>query len=229
MTAPDMNRQRRTRLPAAERRETILHAATEVFAQAGYRAAKVSDVANRIGVTEPVIFQNFGSKAALFAVVLERAAADIRASLDGLADGSAAASELLGHILAEPVHGRPGQGTPDPRHSHHSHPGAAYGVLFADAAALAAEPDLAGQAQDAIRAVAAHLADLIGRAQGAAAGLAALPSIEGSPYSEAARGVFLSELGRVEEARQHFEKAQRLARTEPERRLMARRLMSQRE
>ena len=66
----------------------------------------------------------------------------------------------------------------------------------------------------------------IGRARGAAAGLAALPSIEGSPYGEAARGVFLSELGRVEEARKHFEKAQRLARTEPERRLMARRLLN---
>jgi AcrR family transcriptional regulator len=159
-----MNRQRRTRLPAAERRETILHAATEVFAQAGYRAARVSDVANRVGVTEPVIFQNFGSKAALFAAVLERAAAEIRVSLDDLADGSAAASGLLARILADPVHGRPGQGTPDP---HHSHPGAAYGVLFADAAALAAEPGLAGPAQDAIRAVAAHLADLIGHAQDA--------------------------------------------------------------
>ncbi len=66
----------------------------------------------------------------------------------------------------------------------------------------------------------------IGRAQGAAAGLAALPSIEGNPYGEAARGVFLSELGRVEEARKHFEKAMALARTEPERRLMARRLMN---
>jgi RNA polymerase sigma-70 factor (ECF subfamily) len=66
----------------------------------------------------------------------------------------------------------------------------------------------------------------IGRAEGAAAGLAALPTIEGSPYSEAARGVFLSELGRVGEARGHFEKASALARTEPERRLMERRLRS---
>src|SRR3984885_6896151 len=87
-TAPDMdhhpdgNPSKRTRLSAAERRETILRAATEVFAEAGYRAGKVSDVAARVGVTEPVIFQNFGSKAALFAAVLERAAAQVRASLD---------------------------------------------------------------------------------------------------------------------------------------------------
>ena|ERR1700722_9825585 len=158
------HQQRRTRLPATERRETILRAATEVFAQAGYRAAKVSDIAGRIGVTEPVIFQNFGSKAALFAAVLERAAAEIRASLDDLADGPDAASGLLSRILTQPAHGQPGHGTPAP---HLSHPGAAYGVLFADAAALAADPDLAGPAQAAVRAVVAHLADLIRRAQDA--------------------------------------------------------------
>ena len=66
----------------------------------------------------------------------------------------------------------------------------------------------------------------VGRAEGAMAGLAALPEIEGSPYAEAARGVFLSELGRAEEARRHFEKAMGFARTEPERRLMERRLRS---
>jgi len=66
----------------------------------------------------------------------------------------------------------------------------------------------------------------IGRAKGAAAGLAALPASDGSPYGEAARGVFLSELGRIDEARKHFEKAMALARTEPERKLMARRLMN---
>jgi RNA polymerase sigma-70 factor, ECF subfamily len=64
----------------------------------------------------------------------------------------------------------------------------------------------------------------IGRAEGPAAGLAALPMLEGSPYGEAARGVFLSELGRSEEARWHFKKALALARTEPERRLMEKRL-----
>ncbi|MFO1162590.1 MAG: DUF6596 domain-containing protein [Reyranellaceae bacterium] len=64
----------------------------------------------------------------------------------------------------------------------------------------------------------------IGRAEGAAAGLAALPTLEASPYAHAAAGVFLSELGRSREAKSEFEKALSLARTEPERRLMARRL-----
>lgn len=156
----------RTRLPAAERRETILRAAAEVFAQAGYRAGKVSDVAARVGVTEPVIFQNFGSKAALFAAVLTRAAAEVRASLDDLAADFGSASGLLAHLLSPSAHGQTGHGTADSaaRHADAEH-GAAYGVLFADAAALAADPELAEPAREAFRAVAAHLADLVRRAQ----------------------------------------------------------------
>ena len=154
-------------MPAAERRETILRAAAEVFAQAGYRAGKVSDVADRVGVTEPVIFQHFGSKAALFAAVLERAAAEVRASLDDLAAGSGSASGLLAHVLTPSAHGRSGQTTADPgaRHTGAEHAGAAYGVLFADATALTAEPELTEPVRNAIRAIVAHLADLIQHAQ----------------------------------------------------------------
>jgi len=148
---------RRAKLSAAQRRETILRAAAGVFAEAGYRAARVSDVAARVGVTEPVVFQNFGSKAALFAAVLERAAADARGSLDGLVGEPGMA--LLAHVLSGPGHAPPGTA------SGAGHAGAAYGVLFADAVALAAEPGLAGPARDVVRSVAGHLADLVRRAQ----------------------------------------------------------------
>jgi AcrR family transcriptional regulator len=156
---------RRSRLPAAERRETILRAAVEVFAESGYRAAKVSEVAARVGVSEPVIFQNFGSKSALFAAVIERAAAQARDALDELATGPGPASGLLAHVLAGP-HAGPGEcPSPDTGPGGPGHAGTAYRVLFADAAALAAEPGLAGPARDAVRAVAAHLADLVRHAQ----------------------------------------------------------------
>jgi len=160
----------RIRLAAAERRETILRAAAEVFGQAGYRAGKVSDVAALVGVTEPVIFQNFGSKAALFAAVIERAAVDVQASLDHLAAEFGSASELLAHVLTGLAHGRPGQARTDPdaQRAGAGHPGAGYGVLFADAATLAAEPELSESARAALRAIAAHLANLIqgGQADG---------------------------------------------------------------
>ena len=132
----------------------ILRAATEVFAEAGYRAAKVSEIADRVGVTEPVIFQNFGSKAALFAAVVERAAAEVRDSLDDLAGVVGSASGLLAHALSGTALGHPGG----------EHAAAAYGVLFADVAVLAAEPALSEPIRGAVQAVAAHLADLIRRA-----------------------------------------------------------------
>lgn len=146
----------RKRLPAAERRETILRAAAEVFAASGYRAAKVSDVATRVGVTEPVVFQNFGSKAALFAAVIERAAADVRSALDAVpAPSGGQAAGLLAHVLAAGAHGHA------PDHGGLPDAGAGYAVLFSDATELATDPEAAAPARAALRAVAAHLADLI--------------------------------------------------------------------
>src|SRR5262245_59836548 len=62
----------RRRLAAAARRTSILDAAIPDFASLGYEQTRVSDVAARVGVTEPVIFQNFGTKAELFAAALDR-------------------------------------------------------------------------------------------------------------------------------------------------------------
>src|SRR6516164_5965291 len=143
---------RRTRLTAEQRRESILKAATEVFAATGYRAGKVSDVAARVGVSEPVIFQNFGSKAALYAAVLDRVAEEVRDGLQDLAGEHGSASGLLAHVLSA---------SPDrPPHG----PGSR-GVLFADAATLAADPGLAEPARRAARSLADHLADLLRRGQ----------------------------------------------------------------
>jgi len=64
----------------------------------------------------------------------------------------------------------------------------------------------------------------VGRAEGPAAGLAALPDADGNPYVHAARGQFLAELGRRAEACTHLARALELAHTTPERSLMARRL-----
>ena len=142
---------RRTRLPAAQRRESILTAAVAVFAAAGYRAGKMSDVAARVGVSEPVIFQNFGSKAALFAAVLDRVSEDLRAELETPSGHIGSASGLLAHILS-------------PGHTGLHVPGC-HGVLFADAISLAADPDRTEPTARAARAIAGHLADLVRRGQ----------------------------------------------------------------
>ena len=62
----------RRRLPAAERRELIERAATEVFAAHGYAGASIDEIARQSGVSPPVVYDHFASKLDLFTRLLER-------------------------------------------------------------------------------------------------------------------------------------------------------------
>src|SRR5215470_3515913 len=93
-------RARRRRLPAAARRASVLDAAIPVFATLGYEQTRMSDVAARVGVSEPVIFQNFGTKAELFAAALDRVSEQAAANLRELAGEHPAVHEWLRHLLA---------------------------------------------------------------------------------------------------------------------------------
>lgn len=154
-------------MSAAQRRESILAAAAEVFAVAGYHAAKVSDIAARVGVTEPVVFQNFGSKPALFAAVLERAAGQAQASLEDAATRFGSAGGLLAHVLGHVAPGQSPSGQVEPPAGHHNH-GAAPSALFAAAVALAADPavpEMREMRGPVLRALTGHLADIVRRGQ----------------------------------------------------------------
>jgi AcrR family transcriptional regulator len=63
---------KRRRLSADERREVIERAATEVFAERGYRGASIDEIARRSGVSAPVVYDHFASKADLHRRLLER-------------------------------------------------------------------------------------------------------------------------------------------------------------
>lgn len=58
------------RLPAAERRVQLLHAARSVFATEGFQSATMETVANEAGITKPVLYQHFSSKRELFLELL---------------------------------------------------------------------------------------------------------------------------------------------------------------
>src|SRR6266545_8414674 len=94
------DRPRRHRLNAASRSETILDAAVSLFASTGYEQTRMSAVAARVGVTEPVIFQNFGTKAELFAAALERVSSDAASYLSAMAEAGANVHDWLGQLLA---------------------------------------------------------------------------------------------------------------------------------
>jgi AcrR family transcriptional regulator len=63
---------KRQRLSAAERRELIERAATEVFAEHGYQGASMDEIARRSGVSAPVVYDHFSSKLDLHRRLLER-------------------------------------------------------------------------------------------------------------------------------------------------------------
>lgn len=61
----------KNRLPRDERRAQLLDAALEVFTQAGYHSAPMDEIADRAGVSKPVLYQHFPSKLDLYLAVLD--------------------------------------------------------------------------------------------------------------------------------------------------------------
>jgi AcrR family transcriptional regulator len=59
------------RLPRDERRAQLLAAALEVFTAAGYHSAAMDEIADRAGVSKPVLYQHFPSKLDLYLAVLD--------------------------------------------------------------------------------------------------------------------------------------------------------------
>lgn len=62
----------RSRIPARQRRASLLAAATEVFAAEGYAGASIRRIAEAAGVTIPVLYDHFASKKQLHIELLER-------------------------------------------------------------------------------------------------------------------------------------------------------------
>src|SRR5205085_11070270 len=59
----------------ADRRESILHAAASAFAERGFAATSMDDVAAAAGISRLIVYRHFNSKEALYEAVLERVSA----------------------------------------------------------------------------------------------------------------------------------------------------------
>nr|AFO69341.1 TetR family transcriptional regulator [Amycolatopsis orientalis subsp. vinearia] len=73
MSMTEMTRlqQRGVRLPRTERRAQLLAAAQRVFAENGYHAAAMDEIAEVAGVSKPVLYQHFPGKLDLYIALLE--------------------------------------------------------------------------------------------------------------------------------------------------------------
>ncbi len=143
---------RRQRLSAAERRATILEAAIPLFASAGYEQTRVSDIAAQLGVTEPVIFQNFGTKSALFAAALEDASRQAAGYLRDLAAQHTNVYEWLSNLLGS-------------EHLDYLHAASMFGVMFAEAHRFQLEADIAAALRTGMAHTAGAIADILRRGQ----------------------------------------------------------------
>jgi AcrR family transcriptional regulator len=63
------------RMTASERRRQLLDVAKTVFAEFGYEATTVEEIAARASVSKPVVYGHFGGKEGIYAVIVDRESA----------------------------------------------------------------------------------------------------------------------------------------------------------
>ncbi|MCP2271669.1 transcriptional regulator, TetR family [Actinokineospora diospyrosa] len=86
----------RVRMTGKERRQQLLDVARALFADKGFDGTSVEEIANRAGVSKPVVYEHFGGKEGIYAVVVDR---ETRALLDGMTD--ALSDEAHPRVLLE--------------------------------------------------------------------------------------------------------------------------------
>ncbi|MDQ6938508.1 MAG: TetR/AcrR family transcriptional regulator [Actinomycetota bacterium] len=69
----------RVRMSGKERREQLLNVGRSLFAEKGFEATSIEEIAARAGVSKPVVYEHFGGKEGLYAVVVDR---EMQALLD---------------------------------------------------------------------------------------------------------------------------------------------------
>lgn len=72
MTMSSAARTRNPRLARSARRTQLLGAAQEVFVRSGYHYAAMDEIAERAGVSKPVLYQHFPSKLDLYLALLDQ-------------------------------------------------------------------------------------------------------------------------------------------------------------
>lgn len=65
-------RARRVRMTGKERREQLLDIGRALFAERGFEGTSVEEIAAKAGVSKPVVYEHFGGKEGLYAVVVDR-------------------------------------------------------------------------------------------------------------------------------------------------------------
>ena len=92
-----------------ERREQLLEVGRALFAEKGYEATSVEEISQRADVSKPIVYEHFGGKEGLYAVVVDR---EVQQLLDRITNSldaehpraklEQAARAFLGYVEEEP-------------------------------------------------------------------------------------------------------------------------------
>ncbi len=108
--SPEPKKTPRARMTARARREQLLQVGRALFAEKGFGGTSVEEIASRADVSKPVVYEHFGGKEGMYAVIVDR---EVQALLGALSGALAerghpkqlverAALALLGYIEDSP-------------------------------------------------------------------------------------------------------------------------------
>ncbi|MFJ8964099.1 TetR family transcriptional regulator [Lentzea sp. NPDC102401] len=78
-----------------ERREQLLDVSRSLFAEKGFDATSVEEIASRASVSKPVVYEHFGGKEGIYAVVVDREMQRLMDQIITALDGGSHPRELL--------------------------------------------------------------------------------------------------------------------------------------
>ncbi|UKJ62267.1 TetR/AcrR family transcriptional regulator [Cellulosimicrobium cellulans] len=73
-------------MTASQRREQLLAVSRRLFAEKGFEGTSVEEIAARAEVSKPVVYEHFGGKEGIYAVVVDREVQALTAALSGALD-----------------------------------------------------------------------------------------------------------------------------------------------
>src|SRR4051794_29885442 len=91
----DSEARTRTRMTGRERREQLVQVGRTLFAERGFDGTSIEEIAARAKVSKPVVYEHFGGKEGLYAVVVDREMTDLLNRLTAVLSAGPRPRELV--------------------------------------------------------------------------------------------------------------------------------------
>ncbi|MFI6522452.1 TetR/AcrR family transcriptional regulator [Spirillospora sp. NPDC050679] len=95
MSSATPDRPRRRRMSRAQRERQMLDVAEEVFGEQGYGATSMDEIAERCGVSKPMLYEYFGSKEGLLLACIGRSRAELYEETQKAVAGATTPEDIL--------------------------------------------------------------------------------------------------------------------------------------